>query len=116
MHDFLYYLISGICIGAIFALIAVGYTLVYGVIKLINFAHGEFYMVGAYAGFGIYLMMPGTLSPFIAIPLIVLASGVAGASIAVVAESVAYKPNDRVPPIGESALRPARRKTRHQFG
>jgi branched-chain amino acid transport system permease protein len=42
MADFAYYLISGICVGAIIALVAVGYTLVYGIIKLINFAHGEF--------------------------------------------------------------------------
>ena len=92
MDNFAFYLISGICIGAITALVAVGYTLVYGIIKLINFAHGEFYMVGAYAGYGIYLLLPPGLSVWIAIPAILLVSGIAGATIAVVAEAVAYKP------------------------
>jgi len=90
--DLPYYLVSGLCLGAIIALVAVGYTLVYGIIKLINFAHGEFYMVGAYAGFGIYLLLPESLSVWISIPLILLGSGVAGAVIAALTEAVAYKP------------------------
>ena len=44
-------LINGISLGSIYALIALGYTMVYGIIRLINFAHGDIYMVGAYAGF-----------------------------------------------------------------
>ena len=44
-------LINGISLGSIYALIALGYTMVYGIIKLINFAHGDIYMVGAYVGF-----------------------------------------------------------------
>lgn len=44
-------LINGISLGSIYALIALGYTMVYGIIKLINFAHGDIYMVGAYIGF-----------------------------------------------------------------
>jgi branched-chain amino acid transport system permease protein len=92
VSDLPYYLISGLGWGAIIALVAVGYTLVYGIIKLINFAHGEFYMVGAYAGFGVYLLMPPSLPVWLAIPAIVLASGVAGALIAALAEAVAYKP------------------------
>ncbi|MDF2570653.1 MAG: livH 7, partial [Sporomusa sp.] len=43
-------LINGISLGSIYALIALGYTMVYGIIRLINFAHGDIYMVGAYAG------------------------------------------------------------------
>jgi branched-chain amino acid transport system permease protein len=92
MEDFVFYLISGLCFGAVTALVAVGYTLVYGIIKLINFAHGEFYMAGAYAGFGIYVLLPEGLSPWIAIPIILSASGVAGAIIAGTTEAVAYKP------------------------
>lgn len=92
MEDFAFYLVSGVCIGAITALVAVGYTLVYGIIKLINFAHGEFYMAGAYAGFGIYLLMPSGLSPWVMIPVVLLGSGIAGAAIAATAEAVAYKP------------------------
>ena len=44
-------LINGISLGSIYALIALGYTMIYGIIKLINFAHGDIYMVGAYIGF-----------------------------------------------------------------
>ena len=44
-------LINGVSLGSIYALIALGYTMVYGIIKLINFAHGDIYMVGAYIGF-----------------------------------------------------------------
>lgn len=92
MNDFLYCLLSGLCTGGIIALIALGYTLVYGIIKLINFAHGEFYMVGAYAGFAVYQLLPPTLSPWLAIPALVLASGAAGAAIGGLTEHVAYKP------------------------
>ena len=92
MGDLPFYLVSGVCVGAIYALVAIGYTLVYGIIKLINFAHGEFYMVGAYAGFGIYCMLPSTLSPCLAIPAMVLGAGAAGAAVAGITERVAYRP------------------------
>ena len=51
MSTFLQQLINGVTLGAIYALIALGYTMVYGVLKLINFAHGDVYMVGAFTGF-----------------------------------------------------------------
>ena len=44
-------LLNGLALGSVYALIALGYTMVYGIIKLINFAHGEMYMLGAYFGF-----------------------------------------------------------------
>ena len=50
-QQFIQQLINGISLGSIYALIALGYTMVYGIIKLINFAHGDIYMVGAYIGF-----------------------------------------------------------------
>jgi branched-chain amino acid transport system permease protein len=87
-----YYLIQGLCYGAIIALIALGYSLVYGIIKLINFAHGEFYMVGAYAGFGVARLLPTGLSPWLAVPAVLLISGAAGAAVAGAAEYVAYRP------------------------
>jgi branched-chain amino acid transport system permease protein len=92
MDKFIYYLAAGICQGAVYSLIALGYTLVYGIIKLINFAHGEFYMAGAYAGFLVYSLLPMHISPWLSIPLIMLASGVAGALVAALAERVAYRP------------------------
>ena len=51
MEQFLQQLLNGIAWGSIYALIALGYTMVYGVLKLINFAHGDVYMVGAMAGY-----------------------------------------------------------------
>jgi len=44
-------LINGLTLGSVYALVAVGYTMVYGIIQLINFAHGEIYMIGAYLAF-----------------------------------------------------------------
>ena len=51
LQIFLQQLINGVQTGSIYALIAIGYTMVYGVLKFINFAHGDVYMVGAYIGF-----------------------------------------------------------------
>ena len=51
MVEFLQQLLNGLSLGAIYALIALGYTMVYGIILLINFAHGDIMMVGAYVGF-----------------------------------------------------------------
>ncbi|MFM8358115.1 MAG: ABC transporter permease subunit, partial [Verrucomicrobiota bacterium] len=51
MTEFLQQLLNGISLGAIYALIALGYTMVYGVLRFINFAHSDVFMLGAYAGF-----------------------------------------------------------------
>ena len=48
MQQFVQQLINGISLGSIYALVALGYTMIYGIIKLINFAHGDIYMLGAY--------------------------------------------------------------------
>ena len=50
MQQFVQQLINGISLGSIYALVALGYTMIYGIIKLINFAHGDIYMLGAYFG------------------------------------------------------------------
>ena len=55
---FLQHLLNGITIGGSYALIALGYTLVYGVLKLINFAHGEVYMIGAYLAYILVTILP----------------------------------------------------------
>ena len=49
---FVQQLVNGLTLGSVYALIALGYTMVYGILKLLNFAHGEVYMMGAFAGFG----------------------------------------------------------------
>src|SRR5215210_3766652 len=51
MTEFLQQIINGISLGAIYALIALGYTMVYGVLRFINFAHSDVFMIGAFAGF-----------------------------------------------------------------
>jgi branched-chain amino acid transport system permease protein len=67
---FLQHLLNGITIGGSYALIALGYTLVYGVLKLINFAHGEVYMIGAYLGYILVSILPSV--PFFQSHLVIL--------------------------------------------
>ena len=51
MIEFIQHTINGLALGSIYALVALGYTMVFGVLQLINFAHGDFFMIGAFAGF-----------------------------------------------------------------
>lgn len=86
-------LINGLALGSVYALIAIGYTMVYGIIKLINFAHCDIYMVGAFIGF--YTVNSLHLS---FIPALVFA--MAGAALlGVIIEKVAYKPLRNSPKI-----------------
>lgn len=85
---------NGLSLGAIYALIAIGYTMVYGIIGMINFAHGEIYMIGAYVGL-VTLTAFGTTSgvplPFIIAAMLVVAmvvTGIYGYSV----EKIAYRP------------------------
>ena len=92
-QQFCQQLINGISLGSIYALIALGYTMIYGIIKLINFAHGDIYMLGAYIGFfaTTYLGLP-----FIpAILLAMLGAAVAG----IIIERIAYRPMRAAPRI-----------------
>ncbi|MCQ6280300.1 branched-chain amino acid ABC transporter permease [Bacillus sp. EB600] len=79
-------LVNGISLGSIYALIALGYTMVYGIVKLINFAHGDVFMVGAFIGF--YSITVFHLNFFLAL----IISMVACAILGVVIERIAYKP------------------------
>src|ERR671932_527868 len=54
-------LVTGLTRGSVYALIALGYSMVYGILKLLNFAHGDVYMVGAFIGFGIETMFGGSM-------------------------------------------------------
>ncbi len=78
--------INGLAVGSIYALIALGYTMVYGIIKLINFAHGDIYMLGAYFGFYALTVLKLSLVPA------VLVSMAGAAVVGVVLERVAYRP------------------------
>ena len=64
----LQYLINGVSIGAVYAIIALGYTMVYGIAKMLNFAHGDVIMVGAYISFCVtnYLGLPAVVSILVA--------------------------------------------------
>ena len=55
--------VNGIILGSVYALIALGYTMVYGILKLLNFAHGDVFMVGAFIGFGVLTLLGGALQP-----------------------------------------------------
>jgi branched-chain amino acid transport system permease protein len=93
---FLQLLVNGINLGSLYALIALGYSMVYGILKLLNFAHGDVYMVGAFTGYGVLTLLGGPLSPNIAlVPLIVLmflAAMLACGVLGVVIERFAYRP------------------------
>lgn len=86
--------VNALTIGAIYALIALGYTMVYGVMRLINFAHGEMFMLGAYVALisaGVVLPVAG-FSPAMVVVGVILFSFVLVGIIGVVTERVAYKP------------------------
>lgn len=86
MIQFLQQMINGLSLGSIYALIALGYTMVYGIIKLINFAHGDVYMLGAFVAF--YATTFFHLNFFVALVVAMILCGVLG----VVIERIAYKP------------------------
>ena len=83
--DFLSQIINGLHVGSIYALVALGYSMVYGIVQLINFAHGDLIMVGGYAAY-VVLVMGG-------MPLVVavLGSIVACVVIALLMERIAYR-------------------------
>ncbi len=93
LTQFCQQLINGISLGSIYALIALGYTMIYGIIKLINFAHGDIYMLGAYFGF-----FAITRLGFSFLPAIVFAM-VCAALVGIVVERVAYRPMRSAPRI-----------------
>lgn len=86
-------LINGLSLGSIYALIALGYTMVYGIIRLINFAHGDIYMVGAYIGFFATTVLKISFVP--ALLLAMVGAGLVGMII----ERVAYRPLRDAPKI-----------------
>ncbi len=84
--EFLNYLISGISLGSVYAIIALGYTMVYGIAKMLNFAHGDVIMVGGYISFCamFYLGLPGWLATLLAMLVCTV--------LGVLIEGLAYKP------------------------
>ena len=74
MNEFLQQLINGLAVGGIYALVALGYTMVYGVLKLINFAHGDIFTIGAYLGMTLLVSggLSGSMTPVLAVGLVVI--------------------------------------------
>ncbi len=89
--DFLSYLISGISLGSVYAIIALGYTMVYGIAKMLNFAHGDVIMIGGYVSFCgmMYLGLNGWLALLLAMAVCTL--------LGVVVEGLAYRPLRKAP-------------------
>lgn len=86
MEQLFQQLINGVSLGSIYALIALGYTMVYGIINLINFAHGDIYMMGAYVGFALTTFFHLGFLPSLIISMAVCSI------LGMVIEKVAYKP------------------------
>jgi branched-chain amino acid transport system permease protein len=97
-------LIDGLALGAIYAVIALGYTMVYGILELINFAHGEIFMTGAYVGTAVLIVfhttgllnvMPVWVAYFLILMIAMLFTGILGVGI----ERIAYRPLRNAPKI-----------------
>lgn len=98
MDYFIELLFSGLTRGAIYALIALGYTMVYGIIGLINFAHGEIYMIGAFTSFIVATVLSIYGFPLLAIVIIAgVAAAVWSSAYGYTIEKVAYKPLRQAP-------------------
>ena len=99
MTEFLQQLINGLAFGSILALIALGYTMVYGILRFINFAHGDVFMIGAFAGFylapkvAVFLPMPSIWSGLV----VMAGSMVICAVLGILIERLAYRPLRRSP-------------------
>ena len=100
MEIFIQQIINGLTTGSVYALVALGYTMVYGVIQLINFAHGEVVMIGAMVAFSVITALAGTAAPLP--PAAILLAGVAAAippcmAIGYLLERIAYRPLRHAP-------------------
>lgn len=95
MSQFLQQLLNGLFLGSIYALIALGYTMVYGVLRFINFAHGDVFMLGAFAGLFLHKLLGGLLAALpwpLAILLVLVLSMLICAALGIIIELLAYRP------------------------
>jgi len=95
-QKFIQLTVDALTLGSVYALIALGYTLVYGVLKLLNFAHGDVFMVGSFIGFGVLQALGGSTNPMVpvwALLILVTLAAMAGCAVlGVVIERFAYRP------------------------
>ena len=94
MEQFFQQLLNGLAVGGIYALVALGYTMVYGVLKLINFAHGDLFTIGAYLGLTLLVScnLAGVLPPVVAVLAVFIMVGIMVAIIGCLLERTAYRP------------------------
>src|SRR6476661_2339384 len=97
MNELLQQLVNGLTLGSLYALIAVGYTVVYGIVQLINFAHGEVFMIGAFGALATWsALFQGTLALWV-LPIMMLGAIIASVGVAVLMERFAYRPLRNAP-------------------
>jgi branched-chain amino acid transport system permease protein len=96
VHEFIQTLVNGLTTGFLYALIALGYSMVYGILKLLNFAHGDVYTVGAYIGYFVMLGFGGPTALSVAVPLLILflliAASLGCGLLGMAIERFAYRP------------------------
>ncbi|MFI1966582.1 branched-chain amino acid ABC transporter permease [Streptomyces pathocidini] len=92
MNELPQQLANGLILGAMYGLIAIGYTMVYGIVQLINFAHGEIFMIGGFGALTTYLALPSGTALLLALPLMILGGVAASVLVGVAAERFAYRP------------------------
>jgi branched-chain amino acid transport system permease protein len=90
--EFLQHLANGLSVGTVYALIALGYTMVYGVLKLINFAHGDVYMVGAFAGYYLGTKIGGDRPTMASAALVTIGAMMICGALGYLIERFAYRP------------------------
>ena len=105
---------NGLTIGMIYALIALGYTMVYGIVQLINFAHGEVFMVGAYLSLLAYAFFQGLAvgigGPFFLLAFILIFAMLGTAMLGLLIERFAYRPLRKAPPVIRFQSQPKNKK------
>ncbi|MEP7082027.1 MAG: branched-chain amino acid ABC transporter permease, partial [Chloroflexota bacterium] len=96
--------VDGLVLGSIYALIALGYTMVYGILRMINFAHGEIFMAGAFGGYFTAVFLAGTgilnsspLASILAIILMIVVAAAIAVAISLLIERIAYRPLRNAP-------------------
>ena len=96
--------VSGLVVGSVYALIALGYTMVYGILRMINFAHGEIFMAGAFGGYfaavglnNIGFLNQGPLAAIISVLIMILVAIVVSTTLALIVERIAYRPLRNAP-------------------
>ncbi|SMF29436.1 branched-chain amino acid ABC transporter permease [Streptomyces sp. Amel2xC10] len=93
MNELPQQLVNGLLLGSMYGLVAIGYTMVYGIVQLINFAHGEIFMTGAFGALSVYLwVVPNGTTMWIALPLMLIGAMLVAALVAIGAERFAYRP------------------------